>query len=209
LHKVTAIRDTSSRPGELATNDADLGAEGNERLTAWTGAALLLGFAAEGLTLLDVRWYMTWHLLIGYALLVPIALKLASTIYRFGRYYTHAPAYRRKGPPRLLLRVIGPVLVLATVTVMLSGIGLMFSDTYHRQLEELHKLSFVGWVALTAIHVLAYLWRLPRLMLADVLGRGTPRSAAVQRIVLSVGSGVVGLGLGLALLPWINDWIAR
>jgi len=215
---VTAIRDTghagrsggAGGAGDPAPSDAAVvGAEGNERLTAWTGAALLLGFAAEGFTLLDVHWYMTWHLLIGYALLVPITLKIASTVYRFGRYYSNNPAYRRKGPPRLLLRVLGPLVIISTVVVMASGVGLMFFDGHHRQLEELHKTSFLGWVAVTAVHVLAYVWRLPRLMLADVLGRGTPRAAAVQRIVLSVGSGVVGLLLGVALLPWISDWANR
>jgi len=207
---VTAIRDTTGRSGDVTpTPAAILGAEGNERLTAWTGAALLLGFAAEGLTLLDVRWYMTWHLMIGYALLVPVALKIASTGYRFGRYYTHTPAYRRKGPPRLLLRVLGPLVIITTVTVLASGVGLMFFDGHHRQLEELHKLSFVAWVAVTGVHVLAYVWRLPRLLLADVLGRGTPRAAAVQRIALAVGSGVVGLLIGVALLPWLTDWAGR
>lgn len=193
----------------MVSPEAMAGAEGNERLTAWTGAALLLGFAAEGFTILDVRWYMMWHLLIGYALLVPVALKVASTFYRFTRYYTHVPAYRRKGPPRMLLRILGPVLVLLTLTVLLTGVGLMFLDGYHRQLEELHKLSFIAWFGVTAIHVLAYVWRLPRLLLADLLTRQTSRTAAVQRIVLAVGSGAAGLLLGVILLPWINDWIAR
>jgi len=64
-------------------------------------------------------------------------------------------------------------------------------------------------VAVTGVHVLAYVWRLPRLLLADVLGRGTPRAAAVQRIALAVGSGVVGLLIGVALLPWLTDWAGR
>ena len=206
---MTAIRDTPP-PADLEPTDAAArGAEGNERLTAWTGAALLLGFAAEGFTILDVNWYMTWHLVIGYALLVPVALKIASTVYRFTRYYTHAPAYRRKGPPRLLLRILGPVLLLSTVVVLLSGVGLMFTDTYHHQFEIVHKASFVLWFGVTAIHVLAYVWRLPRLMLADVLARGSERAPALQRIALSVGAGLVGLALGAALLPWINDWVAH
>ena len=201
---VTAIRDTGSRSGDLAPSDeAALGAEGNERLTAWTGAALLLGFAAEGFTLLDVHWYMNWHKLIGYALLVPVTLKIASTGYRFARYYTKDPAYRRKGPPRLLLRVLGPFMILLTLAVLGTGVGLMLFPGHHFLLERLHKQSFWAWVAVTGVHVLAYVWRLPRLMLADVLARDTPRAAAVQRIVLSVGSGLVGLGLGVVLLKML------
>jgi len=203
LRNVTAIRDTR-RPDALP-DDATLGAEGNERLTAWTGTALLLGFAAEGFTILDIHWYMKWHLIIGYALLVPVGLKLASTGYRFTRYYTGTPAYRRKGPPKPLLRVLGPVLVLLTVGVLATGVGLeVLPSTYHFQLEQLHKLSFIAWFGVTTIHVLAYVWRLPRLMLADLLVRGTRGSAAAQRIVLVAASGVLGLGLGYVLYATVK-----
>ena len=36
---------------------------------------------------------------LGVLLIGPVALKLASTGYRFVRYYTSEPRYRRKGPP--------------------------------------------------------------------------------------------------------------
>lgn len=206
---MTAIRDTPGHARPDGTDAAAGGAEGNERLTAWTGAALLLGFAAEGFTILDVNWYMTWHLVIGYALLVPVSLKIASTGYRFVRYYTHTPAYRQKGPPRLLLRVLAPVVLFSTVALMLSGVGLMFTHTYHHQLEVAHKASFVLWFGVTGIHVLAYVWRLPRLMFADVSARGAERAGAVRRIALTVGAGLVGLALGAVLLPWINDWVSH
>ncbi|HEY6794656.1 MAG TPA: hypothetical protein VI248_08235 [Kineosporiaceae bacterium] len=194
-------------PSESVPATAVAGAEGNERLTAWTGAALLLGFGAEGLTILDVRWYLKWHILIGYALLVPVALKVATTGYRFARYYTNAPAYRRKGPPRLLLRILGPFMIILTVAVLLTGVGLMVTSGQRHQLEVLHKVSFIAWFGVTSIHVLAYVWRLPQLMIRDLLGRGTPRSAALQRVLLSVGSGAAGLALGVVLLPWITSYV--
>jgi hypothetical protein len=210
-HDADRYRAYAVAPAESsrATDPGTAGAEGNERLTAWTGAALLLGFAAEGFTILNVHWYMKWHAMIGYALLVPVALKVSSTLYRFARYYTNAPAYVQKGPPRTLLRILGPFMVLLTASVLLTGIGLMVTSSYHQQLSMLHKGSFILWFGVTAIHVLAYVWRLPRLMLADVLGRGTPRAAAATRIVLAVGAGVAGLALGVALLPWITDWVAQ
>jgi hypothetical protein len=206
---VTALNDASNRPAAGTPDDETLGVVGNERLTAWAGTALLLGFGAELLTLLDVHWYMQWHLLIGYALLAPVALKLASTGYRFARYYTNAPAYRRKGPPNLLLRVLGPVLVLLTGAVLATGVGLMFFDGHHRQLEELHETSFWAWLVVVGVHVLFHVWRMPGLLLADVLGRETPRAAAIRRIALTVGAGGVGLAVAALLLPWIRDWIAR
>jgi len=205
---VTTAPQTDPRSADAVPDPATLGAEGNERLTAWTGAALFVGFAVEGYTILDVHWYLTWHIVIGFALLVPVALKIASTTYRFARYYTNSAAYVRKGPPRMLLRIIGPILVLTTLFVLLSGVAIMFAGDYRRPIEGLHKLSFILWFGLTAIHVLAYVWRLPKLMLADVLGRGTARSAAVLRIALVGGAGLAGLGAAFALLPWVRSWIA-
>ena len=39
------------------------------------------------------------HLFVGLLLIGPVVLKLASTGYRFARYYTNDAVYRRKGPP--------------------------------------------------------------------------------------------------------------
>ena len=184
-------------------DDADRGVQGNERLTAWAGAALLIGFAVEGYTILNVHWYMAEHILIGMALFLPLGVKLASTIYRFARYYTNDPAYRRKGPPQLALRVLAPVLIVNTLVVLLTGVALMITDSYHRLMEDLHKLTFFSWLALFAVHVLAYVWRLPRLMLADLRGRETSRGDAFRRIAVVTASGLLGLGLA-ALLPWVR-----
>lgn len=52
-------------------------------------------------------------------------LKVASTTWRFARYYTGAPAYRRKGPPPVLLRLLGPVVVILTLVLLFSGVGLL------------------------------------------------------------------------------------
>ena len=41
------------------------------------------------------------HMFIGMVLIPPVLLKLASTGYRFVRYYTGSQAYRAKGPPPL------------------------------------------------------------------------------------------------------------
>ena len=54
----------------------------------------------------------------------PAVLKIASTGWRFVRYYAGAPAYRRKGPPPVLLRLLGPVVVILTVVLLASGVAL-------------------------------------------------------------------------------------
>ena len=41
------------------------------------------------------------------------------------RYYGGSSAYRGKGPPALVLRVIAPVVVLSTLAVLGTGVGLI------------------------------------------------------------------------------------
>ena len=87
------------------------GPPGNERLTTSTGLILLVLLSIETLTTLSLRSYLPVHIFLGLLLLPPVALKLASTGWRFVRYYTRNKPYRHEGPPRLLLRMLGPLLV--------------------------------------------------------------------------------------------------
>ena len=52
-------------------------------------------------------------------------LKIGSTGWRFVRYYRGSPAYRRKGPPPVLLRLLGPAVVILTVVLLASGVALV------------------------------------------------------------------------------------
>ena len=195
----------SAHPSDAAT----VGADGNERLTAWAGAALFVGFAFEGITILNVRWWLTAHMLIGISLFIPVGVKVASTGYRFLRYYTGTPAYVRKGPPQIVLRIMAPFLLANTVFILCSGVLIPLSGSYRHWVEGLHKLSFWTWILMAGIHVLWYLWRVPGLLLADLAGRGTPRSAAFTRIAVVAGAALAGGALALTLMPWVRDWIAR
>jgi hypothetical protein len=185
------------------------GPEGNERLTAGTGAVLLALFAAEGVTILFLNQLLTWHYVIGFLLIGPVLLKLGSTGYRFTRYYTGSPAYRRKGPPFPLLRVLGPVVILTSVAVLGTGVALAFTgrDPNGVPVLFLHKASFVCWAAVMTIHVLAYLWRLPRLVGADLRrhGPGDPGGAALRWSLLALALGV-GVGVAIAASPLVSRW---
>ena len=110
------IREKPARPTDPA---------GNERLTAMTGAVLLVLFIAECLTLLNLGNLLTLHVFLGMLLLGPVSLKIGSTLWRFTRYYTGSAAYVRKGPPAPLQRVTGPFVILTTVAVLGSGIMLI------------------------------------------------------------------------------------
>jgi len=76
------------------------GTSGNERLTTAVGATLIVLLAVIGLTLLRLHGrLLSVHLFVGMLLVPPVLLKLASTGYRFIRYYTGNPRYREHGPP--------------------------------------------------------------------------------------------------------------
>lgn len=155
------------------------GTAGNERLTAMTGAALLVLFAAEGVTILSVRGLLTLHFFIGMLLAGPVLLKISATCYRFARYYTGAGPYVRKGPPAPLLRLLGPVVVLTSCGVLGTGVMLAVAGPGARQWIFLHKAMFVLWFGAMTIHVLAYLPRLARLAAAAWPGREPGRSGPV------------------------------
>ncbi|MGA8363565.1 MAG: hypothetical protein WB709_03505, partial [Solirubrobacteraceae bacterium] len=134
------------------------GTSGNERLTTATGIVLLVLLAVIGVTLLRLRSLLWVHLFVGMLLIGPIALKLTSTGYRFVRYYTDDPRYRRKGPPPAPLRMIAPIVVLTTVLVFASGVLLLLIGPSSRSaLLPLHKISFIVWVVFTSLHVLGHL----------------------------------------------------
>lgn len=153
------------------------GAEGNERLTAMTGAVLLILLVVECYTILRIGRLLTLHVFLGMLLLGPVTLKAALVIYRFGRYYTGSAPYRRKGPPAPLLRLIGPIIVLLTACVFGSGIMLAVSGPGYGPPSGwfmVHRLSFIAWAFFIVIHVLAYTPRLPRLLVAEARGTSLP-----------------------------------
>jgi hypothetical protein len=164
------------------------GPAGNARLTAWAGSTLIVLLAVEGLTLLlGVRQVLSMHVFVGTLLIGPVVLKLASTGYRFVRYYTRNPEYVRSGPPKPLLRMLAPFLVVATVALLGSGVGLILAPaSWQGPLRFLHSASFAGWIVLAAVHVLAYLPRLAQLMAHDL---GAARAVGAGRWV-GAGAGV-------------------
>ncbi|MFI5005330.1 MAG: hypothetical protein ACHQE6_09990 [Solirubrobacterales bacterium] len=135
------------------------GSDGNERLTVWSGVVLVVLLAVIGVTLLRLRTtLLSVHLFVGLLLVGPVLVKLASTGYRFVRYYTHNPRYRRKGPPPALLRAIAPMVVLTTIVVFASGVALLLIGPSSRgALLPVHKVSFILWAVFTSVHVLGHL----------------------------------------------------
>lgn len=186
----------------------DPGVEGNARLTAWSGAVLFVLLFVEGLTILSIGRLLPAHEFVGLMLVPPVLLKIGSTLYRFGRYYTGNPRYRLAGPPALFLRLLGPVMVVSTVAVIGTGIELwLFGFRFGEYWLTLHKLSFLVWFGVTSLHVLGHLTRTPLLIWRDLRG-GDRVAGRATREGLALGALLLGLVLALAFLPWPSPFIA-
>ena len=193
-----------------AERRADAGVAGNARLTAANAAVLLVLLAAEGVTILRVHQLLSPHVFIGVVLIPPVLLKVASTTWRFARYYAGTPAYRRKGPPPVLLRLLGPVVVILTLVLLFSGVGLLLVPrSWLPLLLKVHKASFVLWFAAMTIHVLGHLGEVFRLAPRDWLRR-TRREVnrAGTRQWLIAASLVLGGILGFLLLSQVGHWLS-
>jgi hypothetical protein len=198
------------------------GPAGNARITAWTGMILLALILAELVTLVDVHGLISWHIVLGALLLPPSLLKTASTGWRILRYYAGNREYRAAGPPPLLLRILGPLVIAATLGLLVSGIVLVAlgPTSAQRQLLSvagqrvdwvtLHQGLFVVWAVVAGLHVLGRL--LPAIGI--VLTRPAAGSRVDGRIprsaVLAVMAALAALAavLLLAAAPaWRNgNW---
>jgi hypothetical protein len=186
------------------------GVAGNARLTAAVGVALLVLLVAEGVTIPFIGQLLGPHFFIGLLLVPPVALKMASTGYRFVRYYADDAQYVRRGPPPLALRLMAPGLVLTTLALFGTGIALLFARPPSDTLIFAHKLSFFVWVAFFGLHVLGHLLELPRLASADWRrsgGREARLAGAGMRAVAVAASIALGVGLGFLSLSVGSSWL--
>jgi hypothetical protein len=193
------------------------GAEGNERLTAMTGAVLLILLAVECYTILRIGRLLTLHVFLGMLLLGPVTLKAGSVLFRFVRYYTRKPPYRRKGPPAPMLRLMGPIVMLLTACVFASGIMLVVTGPSFGPPSGwlvVHRISFLCWVFFMAVHVLAHAARLPRLLAAEACGGPHARRALEvlrgrgTRLALLIASLLAGLVIALLTVHLAGKWQA-
>jgi hypothetical protein len=194
------------------------GPAGNALLTAWTGLVLLLGSVAELLTLFDVRGLISWHVAIGALLVPPALMKSASTGWRMARYYTDNRAYVAAGPPPLPLRLLGPLVVIATVGVLGSGVLLVLvgPDSAHQSLIDIlgfrvdwvtvHQGFFAVWAAVTGLHLLG---RIVPALRITVFRRGMSDEVpgAWSRWLLLTLVAVSAVALAVALVRADGSWV--
>lgn len=205
--------------GRVHRADPDLprtgGPAGNAQLTAWIGLLLLGLSLAELVTLLSIRGLIAWHVVIGALLVPPALVKTATTGWRMVRYYARSAPYVKAGPPPLLMRVLGPLVVVTTLGLLATGltlVGLGQQATYRPIVTVLgfsvswltvHQAAFAGWAVATGLHVLGRL--LPAFRLVRVPA-GVRRDGGGSRVVVLVGTLLAAALLGWFVLGLAGSW---
>jgi len=187
------------------------GVEGNARLTSSVAAILFLLLFVEGVTILQIGGLISTHVFVGVLLLPPLLIKIGATSWRFLRFYSGNPAYVRKGPPTPLLRLFGPLIVVLSLAVMISGFALVVvaPHSWRGQLLQIHQASFLLWFLVTAVHVLGHLPETLKLAPLDWV-RATRRQVrgASTRQWLQVLALAIGLIGALWITPYAAGWRA-
>jgi hypothetical protein len=196
------------------------GPAGNARLTAWLGLLVLIVSVAELVTLLDVGGLIRWHVGIGIALTALALAKIGTTGWRMLRYYAGSADYVTAGPPPLLLRLLGPFVVLSTLGVLGTGFALIaigrsasertWFSFAGQQISSitLHQAFFVLFAVFATLHVLG------RFVPAAVLVSGRTRIGGARTAVAgralrfaTISGGMVAALVAVTLiLPTVADW---
>src|SRR5690242_19864902 len=192
-HKVAAIQP------EQIDEEKQRGVIGNERLTALVSLVLLVLIMVELVTSAFLHLWLPAHTVVGVLFGFPLLVKIGSTGWRFVRYYTRAPAYVRRGPPPLVLRILGPVLLITTLVMVGSGIGLVVTGPSQPFLVA-HVFSALLWFPLIAVHSLAHFQQVPRSIASDWITRQGSRFP-VGRVLR------LGTNLGALVLGVIGAWL--
>ena len=198
------------------------GPAGNARLTAWVGLLLLVLFLVELVTLIDVRGWIGWHVVVGTLLIPPSLLKTVTTGWRILRYYTGSGDYRTAGPPPMLLRLLGPLVIVSTLALLGSGLALILLGESSSRTPivtalgqpvdwiTVHQGSFAVWCVATGLHVLVRL--VPAAQIVAARGASTVPGPWLRAAVIALTAVVAAVSGWLALGAadkWRNDGFFR
>ena len=200
---------TTRTGGQPAADERATGVEGNARITGAIGAAIFVLLFLEGITVLRVRDMITLHVFLGMLLVPFVAVKLGSTGYRFVRYYAGDRPYVGKGPPHMLLRMLGPVVAITTVGLFGTGIGAVLAGQRSFWLGRAHKAFFVLWFGAMTVHVLGHAIETPALAVADLRRQARMEvPGAATRLALFAATAAVAVVLGIVGIGWAHHWQA-
>jgi len=210
---------TGARHRNLPVRPRTGGPAGNARMTAWTGLVMLVLVLAQLVTLLDLTGLLSWHVAIGTILLVFTLVKTASTGWRFGRYYRRDPHYRNAGPPPMLLRILGPAVVVTTFGLIGSGLLLVVlgpSTSHHVIVSALgqrvdwvtvHQALFLLFAVVVGLHVLARV--IPALRLTVVPRVEARVAGGRHRLLVLVLAVLVAAGSAAIVVTAAHPWHAE
>ena len=181
------------------------GPAGNARLTAWLGLVLLTLSLAEAFTLVSVGSLIGPHIVIGALLVPPTLAKTATTGWRIVRYYTGDARYRAAGPPPVVLRLLGPLVIVGALAVLGSGLALVaLGGAAHDPIVTIlafridavtvHQACFAVWAVAVGVHVLLRAVPAWQLATGTAGARSLPgaRARAVAVAVVLAASAVLG-----------------
>lgn len=180
---------------------------------------LLVLLAVEGGTLLALRQLVTVHIVVGALLLPPVLLKTGSTGWRIVRYYLRNPGYRQAGPPPMLLRLLGPLVILSTLAVIGTGLALgvqgaagltpvLVVGGIGLSMLSLHQATFLVWFVIMTAHVLSR--TIPALQVTmSRAGRALRVAGGSVRAGLLAGSLAIGLALAALVLHDSGTWTSH
>jgi hypothetical protein len=193
------------------------GPAGNALLTAWLGIALLLLFLVEGVTLASMHQLIAVHILVGGALVAVTGAKTATTGWRILRYYTGDSQYVRAGPPPLVLRLLGPLLIATALAVLGTGLALVAVGSsssfeplfavggFSVSALTLHQVAFILWLVVTVVHVLAR--TIPAVKLVTRRsGRGSAAPGRLMRLGALLAIAVAGVGFAVLAVHFAGSW---
>ena len=151
---------------------ATAGVRGNTRLTSLLGVvllALLVIQIASALFFALLTYNVAFfngptydivrpvHFFVGFALLPLLGLKLASTGWRFLRYYLRGQGYKRAGPPTWTERLLAPVLIVSGISVFASGVEMWsFQNQLGWPWTAIHNVAAFTFVGALTIHVVLH-----------------------------------------------------
>jgi hypothetical protein len=201
IAQAPVARDLDSGPNAV-------GVRQNARLTALLGSVLVILLGAELATALSVDSLIGPHLILGTALLAPVALKLGTTGWKIVRYYAHAPAYVRAGAPHLFRRLLAPVVIVTTVGLLGSGLALLvLGPAGAGHVATFHRGFFAVWCVALAMHVLTQAVRSLRAVRAEVTATGgSSLPGRRQRALALCVTLVVGIGLAAWAAQQVAPW---
>jgi hypothetical protein len=191
------------------------GPAGNAQLTAWSGLVLLALFLAESATLLALGSLISWHIVIGTVLTALALLKTATTGWRILRYYTGDPTYRQAGPPPLILRMLGPFVILTALAALGSGLALIALGTSSRDAlftaagfrvdaVTVHQGTVLALAVALGLHSLTRI--VPALRLAAVAPRARRVPGGGIRIAILAATLLLGAVASVVVLDLSDTW---